>query len=193
MKPSWWIATLLMLLLGCGGAPIVPTDAPAGDAGMAEEPEDTMSMEGIDLYLTDTHGQSGVAGKPWVAVHAERFEMIGDGALGLEDVSFRIFGPEGEESLSFTAQRGQFDKDNREAYLEGEVEARSAGLKIDLEDLHWRQPAPGEPSLAETDGPAVLDMTGLHLEAEGLKLRPEEGTFELRHVRGTVSLKGMTP
>ncbi len=187
------IPVLLFLLGGCGAAPVVPVSPAESDSRVAEAPGDMMSMEGISLYLSDIRGDAGAARKPRVALHAERFEALDDGALRLEEVAGRFFGTAGEEVLSFRAKGGRFDEAGRETFLEGDVEARAGTLRIQLKDLRWHQPDPKQPGLAETEGPALLEKEGLRLEARGLKLRPGDGTFELGQVRGTMSLEEMTP
>jgi len=188
------IAALLLALAGCGQAPVAPADPPEENpAPVAEGPRDLMSMEGISLYLTDTEGPAGVARKPRVAVHAEGFEALADGALRLDGVDFHVYGPEGEETLAVQAEGGRFDEIAREAHLEGAVQARAGDLSMQLEDLRWRQPETGEPGVAEAEGPALLEKEGLRLEAVGLRLRPDNGTFELKNVRGNVSLEETTP
>jgi len=183
------IASLAAGLAWVLGAGCGPPEAPAPVAEGAPhtvDPEDVLTMRGIDLYLHDATVTGAEARRPHFWVHAERFSMSGEEVWTFEEARAVAYHRESaEEDIVFEAQRGMFEEDAR-AYLGGGVTARMGEMVLHLEDIEWLQGDGTTPSRAHSDKGLRVDDPKMQLQAAGIHIRPEERLFEMSGVSGVI-------
>lgn len=194
------ILVLLMAsaILGCQGepAPATPpaTPSPAADGG-AHAGEETLQTSLTEFYLYDARPLEGVAKKPLLTIKADQLSV---GILEGKSVSFknaratmRSADPSDPE-IVFQAAEGVF-VENEQAYLKGGVVAQVGDMTVDLEDIQMNSPTEDAPLVAESTHRVRIDGPGMHLEAGGVRLLPEEKSFEMTDGTGYIDFGRFKP
>jgi hypothetical protein len=197
-------AALLVIgvLCGCGGgeqaAPPAeqaktPATAPAPGGEAAAPANMSGTMTNTEVFLFDAGAEPGEARKPRVALKAEVFRRMDDGAWSFENAQavMRGSGDEGSE-ITFQARQGRYEE-NKSAYLRNGVTAQAGTMALELQDIEVDSVAEGGMGVAHTDNPLVVNDPRIQVQAKSLRLYPDERKFELKGVTGKVNFEEVTP
>jgi len=179
------------VLLGCSSPAPSPAPEPQEAATQSQEPEksESMTMQGIDLYMHRPGIGQENSQKPELWVRAESL-TIGEGnTYHFENARAVLYGQEEAEEVVIEAKRGSFEQDAR-ALLEGDVTLTAGTLHMVLSDIQWVRPEDGTTGVAVSDRPVVIDDPELQLKALSLRLYPDSQQFELSNVSGMVRFGG---
>ncbi len=173
------------LLAGCGGAPAPPPlpEVPA-DPSPQEEPEDTITMSGINLFIHDSKPTvQGADRKPLFWLHADKYQMEGT-VWWVETARAVIYGQqEGSVDVVLDATRGRFDE-GKGAFLKDGVVATMDDIVIEMQDVNCvilEDESLGE---ASSDNPVKVRGNDIQLDAGTIRIYPENREIELTDIQG---------
>jgi hypothetical protein len=162
-------------------APANPPEAIQEAAGPAAPEEEFLSMKGTEFYLYDARPMAGAARKPLMTIKAGELDV---GMAEENSVSFKKAratirsGDPDDPEIVFQAAEGSF-VENERAYLKGGVVAQVGDMTVQLQDIEMNSPTEETPVVAESANPVIIDGPGMHLEAQSLRLYPDEKSFEM--------------
>jgi hypothetical protein len=177
----------VLVLAGCGNgyAPPAPPAAPTAPV----EPDDAMTMSGVDLYHHDPRPTGGVARKPTFWLHANTFSMLGETTWSVENARAVIYEADtGAEQMVLEARRGQFEQD-KSATLNDDVTVRAGAMVMKMSNIVWHNRGQDTPSEIVSESPLTLDDPAVQLQASSLHLYPDTHEFELTDVTGVVHFR----
>lgn len=181
-----------LALTACGGPESAPTPAPPPTDPSTAEPEDLLTMRGIDLYLHDDSVTGSEARRPNFWVHAERFTMNEEDIWAFEDARAVVYHEDSEaEDIVFEAERGTFEENTR-AYMSGAVKAYMGGMVLELADIEWLNGDADTPSYAHSDSALRVNDPNMQLNASGIRIHPEDRRFEMTDVSGMMRFGSTT-
>jgi len=188
------LASALLLLAGCGGAPapVAPstpsTSAPneGEDAPAAKAPGDLMDVQGIDLLVHASEATAGQAQAPLFKVHAASVSMKENGVYDFEQGRATVYGRERrEDDIVFDAQRGRYEED-KGARLEGDVVGRVGPMTLKLADVTWEKTEAEPRGILYTNQSLRVENPTMELIAESMRIYPETKVFVLDGMSGLI-------
>lgn len=185
MNRCWAIMTSMALMAGCGGAPAPPPlPEVTADTTPQDEPEDTITMSGINLFIHDSKPTvQGVDRKPLFWLHADKYQMEGT-MWSVEAARAVIYGQrEGSVDVVLDATRGRFEE-GKGAYLKDGVVATMNDITIEMQDVNCvilEDESLGE---ASSDNPVKVRGNDIQLDAGSIRIYPETREMELTDIQG---------
>ncbi len=179
----------LAFCAGCGGsvgpAPAsAPTAGPSAETAEGESP--AMKVQGIDLLVHDSGATAGEARKPLFQVHAEKVTMGENGLYDFEKAQAVVHGRERkEDDITFEAQRGRYEEE-RGATLQGDVVGRAGVMTLRLADVTWEKNEAAPRGMVFSNQALRLESHSMDLMAESMRIYPEDKSFVLSGVSGTI-------
>jgi hypothetical protein len=198
------LAMIAVLAAGCGRppatsppSPLPPESAesPAPEAAEAGPGQDLVRMRGTEFYLYDARPMAGAARKPLMHIRAGETSVGLDGGASVSFTDARAIIRSTEDpgqEIIFQAAEGSF-VENERAYLRGGVVAQVGEMTVQLEDIEMTSPTTDTPILAESANAVIIDGPGMHLQAESLRLFPDDKTFELSDGSGYIDFGRLQP
>lgn len=185
MNRCWAIMTSMAVLTGCGGAPAPPPlPEVAADTAPQDEPEDTITMSGINLFIHDSKPTvQGADRKPLFWLHADKYQMEGT-MWSVETARAVIYGQrEGSVDVVLDATRGRFEE-GKGAYLKDGVVATMNDITIEMQDVNCvilEDESLGE---ASSENPVKVRGNDIQLDAGSIRIYPETREMELTDIQG---------
>ncbi len=184
---------LLSVLLGLALAGCTQPQAPSTPElpSASEEGEaNTAVIDDIHLYLHDTRPTGGQALKPTLHLQAKQGTQVNESTWSFNNAYAIIYDKSRNDEeqgklIEIWAQEGRFEE-GKSAYLKGSVKAVLGDMTIELSDIEWQNPDKDKPGEARSDSPVKLSSPQMQLQANSLRIYPDNKEFELVGVTGSV-------
>lgn len=178
-------AVSMLALVACSSKPekLVPPEDEARSSS-AEEPEKPL---GLAQELRDVRYSQSKEGRLQWEMVASAVEQTLDGPTKLENVKITYYSDDGRVTV-LTADSGQYEDSTRNAALRGNVVVTTSdGNRLKTEALTWNQ----QSELLEGEGDVTMTRGESIIKGKKFELSPEDETFKIYNVEGTVHEEDM--
>ncbi len=178
-------AVSLLALVSCSDKPekLVPPE-PEAPLSSVEEAEGPV---GLAQELRDVRYSQSKEGRLQWELVASTVEQAADGPTSLEKVKITYYSDDGRVTV-LTADSGLYENTTHNAALRGNVVVTTSdGNNLRTDALKWNQKA----ELLEGEGDVVMTRGGSVLKGKKFELSPEDETFRIYNVEGTVQHEDM--
>jgi LPS export ABC transporter protein LptC len=180
-------AVSLLALVSCSSKPekLVP---PEDDARLSSVEEAERPVELVQELRDVRYSQSKEGGLQWEMV-ASSVEQTADGPTNLENVKITYYSDDGRVTV-LTADSGLYEDSTRNAALRGNVVVMTSdGNSLRTDALTWNQ----QSELLEGEGYVTMTRGESVIKGRKFELSPEDETFRIYNVEGTVHQEDMNP
>lgn len=177
-------AVSLLALVSCSNKPeklVPPEDARPSSVEETEKPV------GLAQELRDVRYSQSKEGRLQWEMVASAVEQTLDGPTNLENVKITYYSDDGRVTV-LTADSGLYEDSTRNAALRGNVVVTTSdGNSLRTDALTWNQ----QSELLEGEGDVTMTRGESIIKGKKFELSPEDETFKIYNVEGTVHEKDM--